>query len=294
MRERTFGTLHLSSHRAALSERLLLGIGMCRIEVRQVGVIYARNCNCLAWIFGAASSSLFASQTVMAMYSTYHPHFTPQRWQMFICFPVVTWLDLSLVLFGQRFLTKAATAMGIMLMLILLVTLRACAVLPGQTGAGYASNTSVWTWWQNRTGWSSNGLVFVIGILNEVYAVGMHDGVYHLCEDIPNLRKNIPHGTVAQMITGSFTTFSYYVAVFHCVTDLTAVFNIIVTALTLAAMHQQATRSNGCTLGLLFIILLDRSLNIPDGYVTCGRMLWTLVRDDSTPFSWWLRHLSPR
>lgn len=112
---------------------------------------------------------------------------------------------------------------------------------PGQTGARYASNAFVWTWWQNLTGWSSNGLIFVIGILNGVYAVGTPDGVYHLCEDIPNLRKNIPYGTVAQMITGSFTTFSYYVAILSCVTDITAVFNIIITVLTLAAMHQQGT-----------------------------------------------------
>jgi len=78
---------------------------------------------------------LFASQTVMAMYSIYHPHFTPQRWQMSICFLVVTWLDLSLVLFGQRFLAKASTAIGIMLMLIWLVTMRVCAIMPRSDGS---------------------------------------------------------------------------------------------------------------------------------------------------------------
>lgn len=255
---------------------------------------YAGYWNCLAWIFGVASSSLFASQTIIAMYSIYHPDFAPQRWQMYICFAVITWLDLSLVLFGQRFLAKAATAMGSMLVLIWLVTTLVCAIMPSQTGAGYASNAFVWTEWQNLTGWGSNGLVFAMGILNGAYAIGTPDGVCHLCEEIPNPRKNIPYGIVAQMTTGSFTTFCYYVAILYCVTDLTAVFNTTITALPLAAMYQQGTRSNGGTFGLLFIFLLDQILNIPGGYVTCGRMLWTLARDDATPFSSWVRHVSPR
>ena len=59
-------------------------------------------------------------------------------------------------------------------------------------------------------------------------------------------------------------------------------------------MYQQATRSNAGTMGLLFIFLLDFLVAIPGAYVVCGRMLWTLARDDATPASGWLRHVSGR
>jgi amino acid permease len=59
-------------------------------------------------------------------------------------------------------------------------------------------------------------------------------------------------------------------------------------------MYQQATRSNAGTMGLLFIFLLDFLVAIPGAYVVCGRMLWTLARDDATPTSDWLRHVSGR
>jgi amino acid transporter len=59
-------------------------------------------------------------------------------------------------------------------------------------------------------------------------------------------------------------------------------------------MYQQATRSNAATMGLLFIFLLDFLVAIPGAYVVCGRMLWTLARDDATPASGWLRHVSDR
>jgi choline transport protein len=255
---------------------------------------YAGWWNCLAWIFGCASSSLFASQTIVAMYSVYHPDYSPQRWQFFICYVVVTWLALSLVLFGQRFLAKAATGMGSMLLVIWFVVTLVVGIYPSQTSAGYASNAFVWTEFQNLTGWGSNGLVFVMGILNGAYAIGTPDGVCHLCEEIPNPRRNIPYGILSQMTTGSITTFFFYMATLYAVTDLDAVFNSTITALPLGAMFQQAMRSNGGTFGLLFLFFIDQILNIPAGYITAGRMLWTIARDDACPFSGWVRRVDSK
>jgi choline transport protein len=88
-----------------------------------------------------------------------------------------------------------------------------CAIMPSQTGYGYATNAFVWTDFTNLTGWSSNGFVFLMGILNGAYAIGTPDGVCHMCEEIPNPRKNIPLGILSQMTTGSITTFFFYMAV---------------------------------------------------------------------------------
>ena len=255
---------------------------------------YAGWWNTIAWIFGAANCSLFGAETVIAMYSLYHPDYTPQRWQIFIAFLVITWSGVGFVCFGQRILAKTALAMGSMLLGTFIVTTLVCAIMPSQTGAGYASHAFVWTDFQNLTGWESKGLVFLMGILNGAYTIGTPDGVCHLCEEIPNPRKNIPYGILSQMTTGAFTAFFFYLAVLYCVTDLEAVFETKITALPLAAMYQQATRSNAGTFGLLFLFLIDQLFNLPGTYVTAGRMLWTIARDDATPFSPWVRHVSPR
>lgn len=59
-------------------------------------------------------------------------------------------------------------------------------------------------------------------------------------------------------------------------------------------MYQQATRSNAGTMGLLVLLLLDFLVAIPGAFVVCGRMIWTLARDDATPASGWLRHVSKK
>lgn len=145
---------------------------------------YAGWWNCLAWIFGAANVSLFAANTVIAMYSVYHPDYVPQRWQTFICFLIITWADLSVLLFGQRFVAKGFTGIGVLLMLIWAITTLVCAIMPSQTDAGYASNSFVWADFANLTGWSSDGLVFVMGILNGAYAIGTPCAVAHLAEEV--------------------------------------------------------------------------------------------------------------
>ena len=157
---------------------------------------YAGWWNCLAWIFGAANVSLFAANTIIAMYSVYHPDYVPQRWQTYICFLIITWADLSVLLFGQRFVGKAFTGIGILLMLIFAITTLVCAIMPSQTDAGYASNSFVWADFANLTGWSSDGLVFVMGVLNGAYAIGTPCAVAHLAEEVwvpvtPTVRSRV-------------------------------------------------------------------------------------------------------
>ncbi|KAK3065763.1 hypothetical protein LTR53_018058, partial [Teratosphaeriaceae sp. CCFEE 6253] len=255
---------------------------------------YAGWWNCLAWVFGVASASLFAGETIIAMWSVYHPDYEPQRWHIFIAFLITTWADLFLVMFGQRILGRIATGMGITLLTLFFVSTLVVAIMPSQTGYGYATNAFVWTDFQNLTGWSSGGFVYLMGVLNGAYAIGTPDASCHLCEEIPNPRRNIPWTIVSQMVTGTLTTFCFYTAVLYAVTDLDAVFDTSLVALPLGAMFQQAMRSNGGTFALLFLFYIDQILNIPGGYITAGRMLWTLARDDATPFSPWLRHVSPR
>lgn len=72
-----------------------------------------------------------------------------------------------------------------------------------------------------------------------------------------------------------------------------AVLSSPITELPLAAVYLQATNSRAGATGLLVIFLVDLLVTIPGCYVTCGRMLWTLARDDAVPFSPFVARVSP-
>ena len=118
------------------------------------------------------------------MYSLYHPDYAPQRWQIFIAFLALVWFACLTCMFGQRILPYLSSFTGIMVMSGWVITTLVCAIMPAYTGFGYASHSFVWTDWNNQTGYSSNGFVFLAGMLNGAYAIGTSDGVSKLMQSI--------------------------------------------------------------------------------------------------------------
>lgn len=76
-------------------------------------------------------------------------------------------------MFGNRFLAKVNDLGLLFIVAGVVITIVVCTVLPGTSGSGYASNRFVWADWQNRTGYSSDGFVFVMGMLNGAFALGV-------------------------------------------------------------------------------------------------------------------------
>jgi len=69
-------------------------------------------------------------------------------------------------------------------------------------GDGHASTAFVWRDWQNQTGYTSDGFVFLAGMLNGAYAVRTPDCISHLAEEILRPRTNIPTAIGAQVVVG--------------------------------------------------------------------------------------------
>lgn len=114
----------------------------------------------------------------MALYSLYHHDFVPSNYQFFLAYLGVTWSSCAIVLFGQRALTHIANTCAISCLVIWFISLMIVAIMPS-TKSGYASNHFVWGEWNNQTGYSSNGLVFCLGMLNGAFAIGSTDGCTH-------------------------------------------------------------------------------------------------------------------
>lgn len=115
-----------------------------------------------------------------------------------------------------------------------------------------------------------------------------------VAEEVPDPKRNIPKGIAAQLTIGFITTWVFYIGVLYAVTDINAVFDSPIVAFPLAAMYQQATRSNGGTAALLVLFIINQICTIPGAYITAGRMLWTVARDEGTPYSHWVGHVDRR
>ncbi|KAL8965189.1 MAG: hypothetical protein Q9183_003982 [Haloplaca sp. 2 TL-2023] len=166
--------------------------------------------------------------------------------------------------------------------------------MPSVSGGGHASNNFVWKDWVNSTGYTSNGFVFLLGMLNGAFAVGTPDITTHLAEEIPKPGINIPKAILAQYVIGFSTTFFYVISIFYGITGLDTVLEESTRYFPLAPIYRQATGSAGGTLGLLILSFLPLFIACIGLYLTSSRTFWTLARDNATPFSAFFSKVSPR
>lgn len=74
---------------------------------------------------------------------------------------------------------------------------------------------------------------------------------------------------------------------FYSIQDLDAILNSVI-AFPLAEIYRQATGSRGGALGLLIVAFLPTVITCIGCFITAGRTLWTLARDNATPFATWI------
>lgn len=240
--------------------------------------------NFIAWIFGAASTAQIVGAQTVSMYALFHPDFDIQRWHVFVAYLICTWVCCLLVALANRALPTIESLGPFLVLAGFLVTVLVCAIMPHINSKPYALDDFVWRNWQNETGYTSNGFVFCLGMLNGAFAVGTPDVVSHLAEEVPRPGRNIPLGILAQYVLGFVTALCYAIAIFYSINDLDAVLKSSY-LFPLTEIYVQSTGSAGGSLGLLILAFLPSLVAVIGCYLTSSRVLWTLARDNATPFS---------
>lgn len=249
--------------------------------------------NYFAWTFGVSANCSIIGQIVVYAYGMFHPEAELARWQVFIVYIIVCWFCAAIVMFATFALPAINRVGGFLIVGGWFVTVLVCAIMPSQNGSGYANNDFVWKTWENRTGYKSNGFVFLAGMLNGAFAVGTPDCVTHMAEEIPSAGRNLPKVLFWQVLVGFITAISYLVAMFYAVKNLDYVFNQH-SFFALGDIYYLATGSRGGSLGLLIVIGLPILCATVGCYITAGRTLYVLARDNATPFASHLGAVSPR
>ncbi|GAB7366370.1 hypothetical protein MBLNU230_g8168t1 [Neophaeotheca triangularis] len=249
--------------------------------------------NCLAWNFGLASCLQIAANQLTSMYAVTHPDYEIEHWHIFLTYILLTVILGSITLFANSALPRIEQAGLFFLLAGVFISIIVCAIMPGTTGNGYATSSSVWTEWVNLTGYSSDGLVFLAGMLNGAFAVGTPDITSHMAEEIPNPSRNLPRAILLQYVAGFITAFTYSIAILYAITDFDAVFDQPY-PFTLTEIYVQATGSTAGATGLLVVVFIPSFIATAGVWLTASRTLWTLARDDATPCSSWLGKVNQR
>lgn len=232
------------------------------------------------WIFTTASTNLIFAEVVQALYALYHPDLVIQTWQTFVIYQILNLLTAAVVLFGNKII-PALNKFSLFYLqigwLVVLITVVACAPT-------HRSTEFVFRTWINNTGWNSNVICFITGLVNPLYSLGGLDGVTHITEEMPNPSRNAPLAIAITLTIAFITGLTYLVGLMFSVQDFGALATTS-TGLPLAELFHQATQSAGGAFGLTFILFIALGPCVISSQLSTSRVLWAFARDGAMPFS---------
>lgn len=242
------------------------------------------------------------------MYLLRNPGRDWAAWQVLIAFQLCNWMCCAIVCFGNAYLPVINKLAFVFSVAGLLVSVIVLAVLPKT----HASNADVWVKYSNNTGGWSDGICFLMGLLNAAFAVGTPDCISHLAEEgnglvlggdgmpadsvlvVPKPEVKVPQGIMLQMLTAFVCAFVYLIALMYSMSDLNAVLSSKITYFPTAEIYLQATGSSAGTVGLIAILFIATFPTLIGTFVTASRMWWSLARDNATPFSAFFAKVHPK
>lgn len=81
----------------------------------------------------------------------------------------------------------------------------------------------VWTTFINSSGYASDGIVFLTGLVNPNYMYAGIDGAIHLAEECVNAATAVPYALMSTIVIGFVTSFFFTVAMVYSMSDFDAV-----------------------------------------------------------------------
>lgn len=143
---------------------------------------------------------------------------------------------------------KATLYISLVSYLVILVTVPACA-------NPHASAEFVFGHFSNSTGWKSDGMAFIVGLINPNWIFACLDSATHLAEEVPAPEKNIPIAIMATVAIGFVTSWTYCISMFFGIKDLSALVNSP-TGVPILALYYQALENKAGAIVLETLLII--------------------------------------
>ncbi|KAB8264830.1 amino acid/polyamine transporter I [Aspergillus pseudonomiae] len=148
--------------------------------------------------------------------------------------------------------------------------------------ADHKSAKEVFTTWTNSGGWSSNGIVFFIGMQGSVFAFSGGDAAVHMAEEVHKASVVIPRALILTALINGALGFGMLIGVLFCMGDLEAATKSP-TGYPYMEIFFQATNSLGGTVAMICIALVICICSAIGMIAATSRQFWSFARDRGVP-----------
>ena len=215
-------------------------------------------------------------------------HSVIKPWMIFVSYEVV---NIVCGLFNFHSKTLPALTLftlwtSIISFLVIIVAVPSKA--PSQESAGFVFTTFV-----NNTGWKSNGMAFIVGLINPNWAFNGLDCATHMAEEVLNPERVIPIAILGTVGIGFITAWTFSIGMLFSIQDFDQVAGTA-TGVPILELFLQALNSKAGAVILCSLIILTGCGCLIASHTWQARLCWSFARDDGLPMSKHLAHIHPK
>ena len=146
---------------------------------------------------------------------------------------------------------------------------------------------SVFAGVENLTGWSSDGVAWIVGLISTIYPFLGYDAACHLAEEIPHAARNVPLAIMGSIGLNGLMGLAFATLVLFSTGPLEQIL-ATPTGFPFIQIFFDVTKSHvGATILSLFPIIIAMAAAVA-GITSTSRTLWAFSRDKASPFSGFL------
>ncbi|KAF7730266.1 hypothetical protein EC973_002509 [Apophysomyces ossiformis] len=156
-----------------------------------------------------------------------------------------------------------------------------------------ASARWVFTFFENDTGFESNGYAFLIGLLQSQYTLSGFDSAAHMSEETRDAARSAPKGILYAIGTAAIVGLAFMLSVNFCVQDFQA--QVVETNIS-PQMTRVFLDGVGYNWTIVFTVIIMGAMFFSGSALTLGssRMVYAFARDGATPFSRYLCRINKK
>ncbi|KIW96769.1 uncharacterized protein Z519_02160 [Cladophialophora bantiana CBS 173.52] len=240
----------------------------------------------LAYIVSVASVTCVSGQQIVALAGIAKEDLVVQRWHSFLTMELLNLVTLIMVVFFNKiFPLLNGVGLWWFLSSLVIISVTVLAMTPG-----FRSPHDVFVEFINNTGWSTNGMAFITGIVNPLFAISVLDSTCHISEEVPEPEKNVPKAVLYTLIAALVEGWLFMMVIFFSYQDLDLILENP-WELPIAELFHQATGTRAGTFGLTFLLMVSGLWTVWNCQLSQGRIYWSFARDNAVPMSRFFSHV---
>jgi len=245
-------------------------------------------CTFWGWLFGLAGTAVFGADFVLAIGSLAVNTYQREPWQVYLTTVAIGALAFVVNTVGIKMFSKTTFPSVVFLnaaTVFLFVTLLVKA-------SPKASASTVFVDVLNFTGWSSDGLVFLLNLLPGAMAISLFDAPAHASDEMENPARDVPRVMVGTTILNIVSTFIMLLGVLFCISKPENLLEPMA-GLAVVQLCWDAWPNLGFVITVTVVYCWVNIFASISMVYTCSRLIWAFAQTGGLHRRGWLMKVNP-